>query len=381
MKFFTMLFLTAVCSFNILISQTVINSTDFTLTNGQQNIYHSIDVKSLTGLELGPDINWDLTEIPLMGDSFVELTEKPPVTMSFPTATHAVYTMFGFPSIGYIIPTVVFLEHNQEGFYELGSMHAETKINLNEDGTAYAEIKEQSTVFQPNGILVTTFPMQYSEDGGLETEPVHRDVNLTITIPDMLTDAPLTYRRYESAKFEPVAWGKLSLKSYPGDLDVVGYKKNITGLDSFFLYGMPAPEPLLQAFGLVQGRQDNWERIDFFAKGLPLSVLELHFEDGKVYMAYQLENPAMSAEDESVSLSPAAYPNPSTGSITIDTKDFPDAEQITIHSVQGVLLSQQQVKESINTINLTNAPNGTYMYIVRSGQGRILKSGKFSLTK
>lgn len=77
-----------------------------------------------------------------------------------------------------------------------------------------------------------------------------------------------------------------------------------------------------------------------------------------------LANPCASANSETasdVSLSEVVvFPNPTTGKLTIDIKNNPDAK-MTISDISGRILKEINFSQTVNTINLNYLPDGIYI--------------------
>jgi hypothetical protein len=77
-----------------------------------------------------------------------------------------------------------------------------------------------------------------------------------------------------------------------------------------------------------------------------------------------------------------SYPNPATTVITFDfQKNFEKGYSIQIYSFLGRKMIEQQLVADITTINLTDFTRGVYIYKVFDKNGRLVETGKFTVSK
>jgi len=74
------------------------------------------------------------------------------------------------------------------------------------------------------------------------------------------------------------------------------------------------------------------------------------------------------------------YPNPAIDLINFDS-DLTSGKQISIMDITGKLMEVVKMSEYNTQINLTNYRSGIYLFQIKSENGAIVKSGKFSVSK
>ncbi|HEX7846201.1 MAG TPA: T9SS type A sorting domain-containing protein [Chitinophagaceae bacterium] len=76
------------------------------------------------------------------------------------------------------------------------------------------------------------------------------------------------------------------------------------------------------------------------------------------------------------------YPNPATSYITIDfQKGFEKGLSIQVFSFLGSKMYETQNVNEKTTIDLAEFNRGVYIYHLRDQSGKLLKSGKFQVSK
>jgi len=102
----------------------------------------------------------------------------------------------------------------------------------------------------------------------------------------------------------------------------------------------------------------------------------------RLYTSVKLEQPniPLDANHNLINYSEnlTVYPNPSQGIFNIDVP-FSNQHTVTIkiYNVQGQIIKEQELSNSINTFDISSEKNGIYFYILRSGNksytGKLIK--------
>ena len=58
------------------------------------------------------------------------------------------------------------------------------------------------------------------------------------------------------------------------------------------------------------------------------------------------------------------YPNPTSGNITIQSSGYQGAAMLTVVSLSGQMMYQQQISDAISTLDLSHLANGLYMITI-----------------
>jgi hypothetical protein len=85
-------------------------------------------------------------------------------------------------------------------------------------------------------------------------------------------------------------------------------------------------------------------------------------------------------ETKKASIELSVYPNPSANVVTFSTTSL-EASKVLVYDITGELVSTEQMEMGKSKINLTNLASGVYIYRVVNKENRVLKSGKFDVTK
>lgn len=171
-----------------------------------------------------------------------------------------------------------------------------------------------------------------------------------------LNYAPLRHAYTWVRKDTIVGYGKMRVYTAAGpsiDYDVLMSKIEEYTIDSFYLYGSPAPVQLLTAFGAAQGQitEKNY-RYNFYRKGSFNYLASFYYADDAsfgtpvaFYVAQDdIETATASAVNEKVSYATILYPNPCTGSeinVKVLGSHF-DMEKYVITDQMGRAMRQGQ---------------------------------------
>ena len=92
--------------------------------------------------------------------------------------------------------------------------------------------------------------------------------------------------------------------------------------------------------------------------------------------------PGRGASTDPVEKQLKLYPNPATSYITIDfQKGFEKGLSLQVFSFMGSKMYENQNVTERTTIDLADYNRGVYIYHLRDQNGRLLKSGKFQVSK
>jgi hypothetical protein len=106
--------------------------------------------------------------------------------------------------------------------------------------------------------------------------------NLTVTAYS-LNKVPGVRRSYRTVKDTVVGWGTVKIKGIStkktyDNIPVLQVRHQVTVSDSFFLGGNPAPQPLLDAFGLTQGGNIDYYFVDFISQDEIDELIRIDFQ-------------------------------------------------------------------------------------------------------
>ncbi len=205
----------------------------------------------------------------------------------------------------------------------------------------------------------------------------YRTANFHLTVvADALNNAPGEHTYNLISKDTIVGWGKMSVYTSNGpsiQYDVLMDKASVYSLDSFYLYGMPAPSALLNAFSVTQGQQSGLQySYYFYRQGYYNYLAKFNYGSDSTYTTpssqyFSKDNVTTGiAEINGIQYSTLVFPNPSNGN-EINVKIFGKTfalNQYQIVDVLGRIIQQgipsmqngDLVKVSLNN----NIENGFY---------------------
>lgn len=222
----------------------------------------------------GPDQFWDYSDLLSDGESVKEhfdATGNP----DFPSATGSYQSNLDFQ--GLPIPNVNYERVDENGWHNLGGISEDISYNISFlTGGANDTLRFPGSVDlfdQPNELM--NFPMTYEDQWTSITTGMF---NFELTVAAFgLDKVPGNRKRVISSDREIVGYGQLVMPETDGSpsqpMDVLLMRTDVTVVDSVFLGGAPAPQPLLDAFGLVQGGEFTIAFYFFYKPDFNSSVL------------------------------------------------------------------------------------------------------------
>lgn len=201
--------------------------------------------------------------------------------------------------------------------------------------------------------------------------------NLTVAAYG-LNKTPGIRKSVRTVKDTVIGWGTVKIKGafykrIYDNVPVLQVRHTVTVTDSFFLGGSPAPQALLDAFGLKQGVPENFYSIDFINQGELDELIRIDFDKSAFVTVKEVEIQENRLEqyiitgltDLSVQNAINVYPNPIAGN-TI-TVDLPTNHNGSWTYKLTDILGREVSKGAINT-NTINLPNeftkGTYILTI-----------------
>lgn len=263
------------------------------------------------------------------------------------------------------------LSLNTNGFQIIGRNYPEQKYGIGGlTGTVTDSFKmEDQFVLYPKPISSMKFPMTIGTNW---TSDATRQYKATLTIANFgVKNANFVKRTREVRKDSVVGWGDIivPIGTKPSTpFQCLMIHRYITVVDSIFLDGKPAPPALLQAFGLVQGKETIATRKIFWRSKELYPAAFFRYNSGNFtnfvsFSANQHEN-LVSAKDDIAQSKINIYPNPSNGIFNI--KGVENAT-IQVCNMMGQTLS---VPLSNNILDLSGQPSGMY-FLKLQGQKEV----------
>lgn len=226
----------------------------------------------------------------------------------------------------------------------------------------------------------------------------YRTGNFRITVvADALNNAPMEQTYNLVSNDTIVGWGKMSVHTSNGpsiQYDVLMDKASSWAIDSFYLYGTPAPTQLLTAFSVTQGQQSGLEySYLFYRPGYYTYLARFNYGTDSSYTTpasqyFAKDNTSTGiGEINGIQYSSLVFPNPINGS-EINVKIFGKTFVLTQYQVVDLLgrtiqqgnLSMQTgdlVKISLNT----TIENGCYFLKVINKNNQEIVTEKIQIQR
>lgn len=191
--------------------------------------------------------------------------------------------------------------------------------------------------------------------------------NITVTAYG-LNNAPGIRKTVRTVKDTVIGWGTVKIKGafykrIYDNVPVLQVRRTITATDSFFLNGSPAPQALLDAFGLKQGKPENFYAINFIKQDELDELIYIYFDRSPFQTVNEVEIQENRLEqyvvtgltDLSVQNAINVYPNPIVdNSITVDLPTNQSGDYT--YSLKDIF-GRNIADGAINT-NIINLPSG-----------------------
>ncbi|MCB0579171.1 MAG: hypothetical protein KDD10_07665 [Phaeodactylibacter sp.] len=131
------------------------------------------------------------------------------------------------------------------------------------------------------------FPLNFGDSWRYDNTTT---TNFNVTVAAFgLQDTPASQVSRDSVNLSVVGYGTLILPNPSGigtvSIEALMIERNRHLTYNYFLGGQPAPQLMLDLFGLQQGRTENITRYFFYAKGLPRSAANIRLDqDGNIIL-------------------------------------------------------------------------------------------------
>lgn len=286
----------------------------------------------------------------------------------------------------FLIPNLVYETVDQEGWYIRGYKAGNSSNDISfVTGSAGDTLRfPPATKVFDEKILWTKFPMNY-EDEWTTTRTEITDFELTVAAFG-LDKTPGYRKQFTTDNRKVTGSGQVTLPSLDGSpiypIDALMVEGDVTRVDSFFLGGAPAPQALLDAFGLVQGGTSVFNGFFLYAPGFGSAVLFGGIGTPGVYQYRPQVNNIISSVREVTVPQLASFPNPiSAGeSLTIEMETIPMNGNVSLLDFTGRMVHAQAFESPTGQSLQINVPSelgkGMYVFQVHDGQGQLTGVGK-----
>lgn len=374
-------------------AQITIERTDFTLEVGAQTEAWFIDYTNASAPQEGEGIVWDYSDLPLNGNFFVNYNA--PSNAAFPQAN---ITEPSFASLlgGLALqPGLLYNVLDDTGYGSIGLINEEISAPLavftGGAGDTLTVLGDVIDYMQRRNNI--QFPLNYGDSWDFVSE---FEVNFLVTVAAFgLQNTPASQMIRDSAVYSVASHGTILLPNPEGagldpvSLEVLMVKRTRTVTSNYTLGGMPAPQVMLDLFGLEQGESETTTRYFFYAKGLPRTAANILVNEHGVVESFTISNEVGNVVNStsSVAVEPIrvkAFPNPASGSFHL-AFDKPDAQDWTVelHNSFGQTVHRQAVPGGIGANQVSVSPPqlsaGLYHYVLRNHKGAVAASGGLML--
>lgn len=374
-------------------AQITIERTDFTLEVGAQTEAWYIDYTNATAPEEGEGVVWDYSDLSLNGNFFVNYDGASNAAFPQANITEPSYSdLLGGLALQ---PGLLYNVLDDTGYGSLGLINEEISAPLTVftggAGDTLTVLGDVIDYMQRRNTI--QFPLNYGDSWDYV---VDFEVNFLVTVAAFgLQNTPASQMIRDSAVYSVASHGTLLLPNPEGagldpvSLEVLMVKRTRTVTNNFTLGGMPAPQVMLDLFGLEQGESETSTRYFFYTKGLPRTAANILVNENGVVESFTISNEVGNVVNStsSVAVEPIwvkVFPNPASGSFHL-AFDKPDALDWTVelHNSFGQTVHRQAVPGGIGANQVTVTPPqlsaGLYHYVLRNHTGAVTASGGLML--
>lgn len=376
-------------------SAITINASDMPVPTSN---LHTLSIMSANppAASLGDNQNWDYSSY---GSSSASTVQYLPETRTFFTnAGVDIYfdAVKGLaPLAGYAVAHEV--DFNTSGIYYKGMTvykQSQPLVAFTGNSGDSLKLQEQLLLFSTPRMAVK-FPC--TANSGWRSQTNRAVVNFNITVASAgLNNTPgqHVFRYVENDSV--VGWGKLRIytpngPSIPYDVLMVRYETYT--IDSIYLNGMPAPAPLLSAFGTFQGNKaELFYAENFHMKGSWYYLMRRFYKNDNTYSVLSgsninMDNISTTGIEEEMQYSSLIFPNPTNGSelnveimgknIAFSQYEVMDMMGRTVQTGKTNLNGMSKANISLNE----NLANGTYFIKIIDTDNQAIITEKFDLIR
>jgi len=280
-----------------------------------------------------------------------------------------------------------------DGWYRTGRSFGSLTVPLTPiSGGANDRIDYIANKFDYVGRMnIMEFPMTYQDQW---EGSYYFDLSYEVTVAAFnLNQTPAFARTTVTEEREVVGYGSIILPRSDGEpsgeIEVLLVKGTLVEVDSFFLGGNPAPQAILNAFGLEQGLARGRNFYNFYTPGIGTPVLLSESPQGgeatdRIVYWPQVADMATSTRELRVPVA-KSFPNPAStaASITIILEQFTSSGQVRFIDLQGrVLQTVDYTSNGSNSFEVevpTSLQAGMLMYQVTDENKALIGVGKLQV--
>jgi len=244
-----------------------------------------------------------------------------------------------------------------------------------------------ASIFEEPGYNIK-FPTTYGDSW---TSEYYYTTNFNLTVAAFGLNNTPGYQKQKIVKTDSVVGaGTLTIPTSVGvsiPYEVLLIKESRVATDSVFLGGQPAPQTLLDAFGIVQGGSSALNRYKFYAENFERPILEIFMSEdwATTEFAYYISNDIETVGIRNLSniSNVNVFPNPieaGTSLFFTQTQNFSNPV-LQVYDMLGREVFNQRINNNSSVIEWNvpaNLENGVYIYNLVEDQKPSNKiSGRF----
>ncbi len=358
----------------------------------QTGVYHGrvVNTATLMPPSIGANKTWDYSNLhfsPVYTNSLIQATTFSSTAVADTTATETIGN-------GLVIPVASVYDMDASGFFGAGAIILKQSFTLG----AVTGNNNDSLIFQAQVYKyrqnILAFPATYNS---VWQSKITHAINFIVNAPSKsLFNAKASKVSHATVIDSVVGWGTLSIPSsnkasipYP----VLLVKEQTKTIDSFFLYGGPAPKALLDSFGVTQGMASYDYSEYFYRTGTVEPLMTIDYNADSTYTnpsaaSFTADNVQSGIGNASASFSSfSLYPNPATsGKVECSFNKFSMADwQLNVVNSLGQLIRSQTLSgtgDMTEQIDLSSVRSGgLYIVNVVDENGTLIETGRLSVIR
>jgi len=262
-------------------------------------------------------------------------------------------------------------------------------------GGAEDELKVLETVRDFMGRQSTIqFPLNFGDSW---TYDATTQTDYLVTVAAFaLQNTPAGQITRDSAELSVAGYGTLILPnpdgSDPVSVEALMVKRTRKAIFDYTLGGQPAPQLMLDLFGLQQGEEQNVTRYFFYAKGLPRSAANIRVNgQGNIdqfTISDELKNLVTSTSEAATALAPVkAFPNPIMAGDILSIHSPVEVARGNFELINtfGQLVASWPVNavqnETLRFALPMSMQSGTYLYRITDDNKEVRGTGKLNVVR
>lgn len=375
-------------------AQVTIERSDFTLEPDTRVVYWYLDEEGVTIPESGEALIWDYSGLSVGNGYFTDFEAN--MSDEFPESPFTSPTARNFLGGLAIQDGTSYEVLNEESYgraglvsepidVALGALTGGTGDTLRVFGKAY-QFDPQETFIQ--------FPLQYNDSWSYDYT-ITSDFQVSVEAFD-LENVPAGQITRDSSVYEVSGYGTLLLPNPGGSGTISAEALMVKHTESltytYLLGGQPAPQLMLDLFGLQQSETSTFTRYSFYVKGLPAAAAEIVLdEEGDVsffVIPDDIQGVVSSVAEEAIVPHVfRAFPNPlnAGGLLSLQTPVEVSDGGLELFDALGRKVDSQEVNAAKNDVLQIMLPNdlqsGVYLYRVSNTKRQVIGTGKIQILR